>query len=52
MFEALVADEERHYDGFDKQIENIRRFGLSYLALQSFNTAPDAAAAPKPGAGG
>lgn len=52
IFEALVADEERHYDGFDKQLENIRRFGLSYLALQSFNTTPDAAAAPKPGAAG
>lgn len=37
MFEALVADEERHFDEFDKQLDNIKRFGLSYLALQSFN---------------
>lgn len=44
LFEALVADEERHYDGFDKQRENIRRFGPSYLALQSFDGAKPAAA--------
>ena len=25
-----------HYDQFDKQLENIKRFGSSYLALQSF----------------
>jgi len=43
MFETLVADEERHYDEFDKQLDNIKRFGPSYLALQSFNRAPEAA---------
>lgn len=37
IFEALVGDEESHFDIFDKQMENIRRFGPSYLALQSFN---------------
>ncbi len=36
IFEALVADEELHFDGFDKQLDNIKRFGPSYLALQSF----------------
>ena len=35
-FEELVRDEERHYDAFEKQLENIKRFGASYLALQSF----------------
>lgn len=40
IFEALVADEERHFDEFDKQLDNIKRFGLSYLALQSFTAAP------------
>jgi len=39
MFEALVGDEERHFDEFDKQLDNIKRFGLSYLALQSFTPA-------------
>jgi len=37
IFESLVADEERHYDLYDKQLDNIKRFGLSYLALQSFS---------------
>lgn len=40
IFEALVADEERHFDEFDKQVDNIKRFGPSYLALQSFGAAP------------
>ena len=40
VFEALVNDEERHYDVFDKQHDNIKRFGPNYLALQSFNKAP------------
>ena len=39
VFEALVNEEEGHYDQFDKQLENIKRFGLSYLALQSFKPA-------------
>lgn len=42
LFETLVTDEERHFDAWDKQLENIRRFGVNYLALQSFS----AAAAP------
>ena len=40
LFEALVNDEEQHFDEYDKQLENIKRFGPSYLALQSFNSAP------------
>jgi bacterioferritin len=36
IFEALVADEERHFDTYDTQRDNIRRFGPNYLALQSF----------------
>jgi bacterioferritin len=41
LFESLVKDEEGHFDAFDKQLENIKRFGLSYLALQSFGKVPD-----------
>ena len=37
IFESLVSDEERHFDQFDKQLDNIKRFGPSYLALQSFD---------------
>lgn len=43
IFEALVGDEEGHYGEFEKQRDNVKRFGLSYLALQSF---ADGAAAP------
>ena len=35
LFETLVDDEERHYDQFDQQAENIERFGEQYLALQT-----------------
>jgi bacterioferritin len=43
LFEKLVNDEEGHFDAFEKQQENIKRFGPSYLALQSFvATAPGA----------
>lgn len=42
MFEQLVQDEERHFDEFDKQLDNIKRYGPSYLALQSFNRTPEA----------
>jgi bacterioferritin len=37
LFESLVASEERHSDIYDKQLDNIKRFGPSYLALQSFS---------------
>jgi len=45
VFEALVNDEERHFDQFDKQLENIKRFGPNYLALQSFEKTPQKKAA-------
>jgi bacterioferritin len=44
MFEQLVRDEEGHFDEYDKQLDNINRFGPSYLALQSFNRTPEGAA--------
>ena len=44
IFEGLVADEERHYDQFDQQLDNIKRFGPNYLALQSFSAPADAPA--------
>jgi len=47
VFEGLIADEERHFDQYEKQADHIQRFGLSYLALQSFGTGGE----PTPGAG-
>jgi bacterioferritin len=35
LFEDLVADEERHYDQYDVEMDNIAKFGDRYLALQS-----------------
>lgn len=35
IFEGLVADEERHFDQFDNEMENLEKFGDRYLALQS-----------------
>jgi bacterioferritin len=43
MFEGLVGGEEGHFDQFEKQHDNVRRFGLSYLALQSFGAAASSA---------
>lgn len=36
LFESLVRDEEGHQDQFEKQLDNVKRFGAAYLALQSF----------------
>lgn len=35
IFEDLVADEERHFDQYDTEIDNLDRFGENYLVLQS-----------------
>ena len=35
LFEALVADEERHFDQYDTELYNLKQFGDNYLALQS-----------------
>jgi bacterioferritin len=45
VFEALVADEERHFDRWEKQLDNVQRFGVTYLALQSFNGGQEGEAA-------
>ncbi len=35
LFEQLVADEERHWNQYDDETENLGRFGDSYLTLQA-----------------
>jgi bacterioferritin len=35
LFESLVAAEERHYDQYDIELDNLEKFGDRYLALQS-----------------
>ncbi|MBX2977089.1 MAG: hypothetical protein KF721_13235 [Ignavibacteriaceae bacterium] len=35
VFESLVAEEETHYDQYDTELANLKKFGDGYLALQS-----------------
>jgi bacterioferritin len=35
LFEDLVTDEERHFDQYDMEQDNLKKFGEKYLALQS-----------------
>lgn len=35
LFEDLVLDEERHFDQYDTELDNMAKFGERYLALQS-----------------
>jgi bacterioferritin len=44
IFETLVDDEERHYDQYDKEMENLTKFGDNYLALQSIERSKSIAA--------
>jgi bacterioferritin len=37
VFEDLVTAEEGNWDEFDRQADNLERFGEQYLALQGFN---------------
>jgi len=44
LFESLVVDEERHFDQYDVEIDNLKRFGDNYLALQSIERSKNIAA--------
>jgi bacterioferritin len=35
LFELLVEEEEVHYDQYDVELDNMKKFGDKYLALQS-----------------
>ncbi len=48
LFENLVVDEERHYDQFDTELENMEKFGVNYLALQSIERSKSRAAGASP----
>jgi len=45
IFEGLVADEERHYDQYDTELDNLKKFGDRYLALQSIERSKNLSAA-------
>jgi bacterioferritin len=44
LFEDLVVEEERHYDQYDTEIDNLDRFGEKYLVLQSIERSKNLAA--------
>jgi bacterioferritin len=44
LFEELVVDEERHFDHYDVEMENLEKFGENYLVLQSIERSKNIAA--------
>jgi bacterioferritin len=48
IFEGLVADEERHYDQYDTEADNLKKFGDRYLALQSIERSKNLSAMGRP----
>ncbi len=49
LFEGLVADEEKHFDQYDTELDNIDRFGTNYLALQSIERSKSISSNPTGG---
>ena len=47
LFEALVDDEEKHFDNFEIQEEHIQQFGEQFLALQSVRTEQEIVRRPR-----
>lgn len=48
IFEGLVAEEERHYDQYDTEHDNLKKFGDRYLALQSIERSKNLSATGRP----
>lgn len=48
LFENLVASEELHFDQYDTELDNLGKFGDSYLALQSVERSKTVSARPLP----
>ena len=48
IFEGLVADEERHFDQYDTEADNLKKFGDRYLALQSIERSKNLSATGRP----
>ena len=47
LFESLVGDEERHFDLYDTELENLKLYGPQYLALQSIERIKGGGTAPQ-----
>jgi len=52
LFESLVVDEERHYNQYDTEMDNMKKFGANYLALQSIERSKGQNATAVVGTGG
>jgi bacterioferritin len=48
LFEELVEEEEGHYNQFDDEMENLKKFGDNYLALQSIERSKSIGGGGKP----
>ncbi len=48
IFEALVEEEERHFNQYDDELENMARFGDNYLALQSIERSKSVSTRTRP----
>ncbi len=48
LFESLVEDEERHFNQYDDEMENMKKFGDNYLALQSIERSKNIASGRPP----
>ena len=48
LFEELVQEEETHYNQYDDEIENLKKFGDNYLALQSIERSKSIGGGGKP----
>jgi bacterioferritin len=48
LFESVVADEERHFDQYDRELDKLKRFGEKYLVLQSMERGNESAGGGKP----
>ena len=44
LFEGLVSEEEVHYNQYDTELDNLKKFGDRYLALQSIERSKNRAA--------
>ena len=49
LFEDLVVDEERHYNQYQTELENMDKFGDRYLALQSIERSKVVSSLATPG---
>ncbi|HQP09868.1 MAG TPA: ferritin-like domain-containing protein, partial [Candidatus Omnitrophota bacterium] len=49
IFEELVAEEERHYDQYTNEMDNLDKFGEKYLVLQSIERSKKLSGGGHPG---